>query len=428
MLRTLFYIPTHIGGFPLFGYHGLLFFLWCLGAIVYLALEIKKHGWNREGFASVWFLLVVGLVLAFVLPTVAKPEGIPIRGYGTMLFIAIILATSLCLWRAVKRGYSPDTVISLIFWLFVLGIVGARIFYVVEYWPDFQGKLHQGDFVGLVNVADGGIVVYGSLIGGMIALFIFTHRHRLPVLATCDLLAPSMMLGLAVGRIGCLMNGCCFGGPCDLLWAVTFPPDSPPYESQVARGEMYGFRISGDPAKPAVVLGVEPDSDAAKAGLRKGDVIVNLSSFKIRSCGDVSYVLSWVTYPKEEAVVITTADDKEVSIPPVPIAERSRPVHPTQIYSSLNAFAILFLLLAAERFLHRDGELFCLMLIIYAPMRFILEIIRTDEAEALGTSLSISQNVSIAVILGVVFFWWFYIRKLPRREGLRVLGEGEGTN
>ena len=165
--------------------------------------------------------------------------------------------------------------------------------------------------------------MYGSLIGGMIALFIFTHRHHLPVLATCDLLAPSMMLGLAIGRIGCLMNGCCFGGPCDLRWAVTFPPDSPPYESQVARGEMYGFRISGDPAKPAVVLGVEPDSAAAKAGLRKGDVIENLSGFKIRSCGDVSYVLSWVTYPKEEAVVITTADDKEVSIPAVPIADRA---------------------------------------------------------------------------------------------------------
>ena len=128
MCRTIYPIPTQIGGVPLFGYSGVLFLLWCLGAIVYLAFEIKKHGWNREGFASVWFLLVVGLVLAFVLPTVAKPEGIPIRGYGTMLFIAIVSATALCLWRAVARGYSPDTVISLIFWLFVLGIVGARIF------------------------------------------------------------------------------------------------------------------------------------------------------------------------------------------------------------------------------------------------------------------------------------------------------------
>ena len=415
MLRTLFFIPTQIGDVPLFGFSGVLFLLWCVGSLIFLAVQIVKHGWKKEAFSSATFLIVVAAVLSVVLPEVAKPQGIPIRGYGTMLFIAIVSATGLCLWRAVARGYSPDAIISLIFWLFVLGIIGARIFYVVEYWPEFRVKLQQGDYADVLNIADGGIVVYGSLIGGVIALIFFTRKYGLPVLATCDLLAPSMMLGLAIGRIGCLMNGCCFGGPCDLPWAVSFPKDSPPYEEQIVRGQVYGFRISGDPKKPAEVLEVEAGSPAAEAGLKKGDLIETLSGFKITACRDVFHVLRWESYPKEEPVDITTAEGKKVSIPAAPVADRSLPIHPTQIYSSLNAFAILFILLALERFLRRDGELFCLMLILYAPMRFILEIIRIDEADALGTSLSISQNVSIVIITGVVFFWALYIRRLPPR-------------
>ena len=314
MLRTLFFIPTQIGDVPLFGFSGVLFLLWCVGSLIFLAVQIVKHGWKKEAFSSATFLIVVAAVLSVVLPEVAKPQGIPIRGYGTMLFIAIVSATGLCLWRAVARGYSPDAIISLIFWLFVLGIIGARIFYVVEYWPEFRVKLQQGDYADLLNIADGGIVVYGSLIGGVIALIFFTRKHGLPVLATCDLLAPSMMLGLAIGRIGCLMNGCCFGGPCDLPWAVRFPKDSPPYEEQIVRGQVYGFRISGDPKKPATVLEVTAGSPAAEAGLKKGDLIETLSGFKITACRDVFHVLRWESYPKEEPVDITTAEGKKVSI------------------------------------------------------------------------------------------------------------------
>lgn len=403
----------------MFGF-GVLFWLWCAGAILFLALQGRKHGWNRELASSVPFLFVVALVIAFVLPAVAKPEGIPIRGYGTMLFIAIVSATALCVYRGRARGYSPDTVISFVFWLCVCGIVGARVFYVIEYWEDFRERVLGGNVGALFNVADGGIVVYGSLIGGVAGLFAFTRKHRLPFLATCDLIVPAMLLGLAIGRIGCLMNGCCYGGHCELPWAVTFPPESPPYESQVARGEVYGFRISGDPDKRAVVLGVRADSPAAKAGLKKGDVIENLGGFPIRFCRDVFYVLEFVTYPKGEPLEIVTADGQESTIPAIPIMPRSLPVHPTQIYSSLNAFAILLILLVVEPYLRRDGELFCLGLVLYAPMRFILEIIRTDEADALGTSLSISQNISVAVVLGVALFWWFYLRRTPPRKSRSI--------
>ena len=78
--------------------------------------------------------------------------------------------------------------------------------------------------------------LYGSLIGGVLGLVAFLIKHKLPLLATLDLVTPSLMLGLAIGRLGCFLNGCCFGGACDLPWAVTFPALSPPHVHQVERG------------------------------------------------------------------------------------------------------------------------------------------------------------------------------------------------
>ena len=88
----------------------------------------------------------------------------------------------------------------------------------------------------IVNVAGGGLVVYGAFFGGMLGLGLFWWRHRVPLLATADLIAPSMLLGLALGRVGCLLNGCCYGGPCDLPWKVTFPWNSPVHQHEAEQG------------------------------------------------------------------------------------------------------------------------------------------------------------------------------------------------
>ncbi len=80
-----------------------------------------------------------------------------------------------------------------------------------------------------------------------------------------------MMLGLAIGRIGCLLNGCCYGAVCDHRWAMTFPAGTPPYWAQVERGQMYGFTLSGNPKAEPRVLAVDPDSPAGRAGLKAGD-------------------------------------------------------------------------------------------------------------------------------------------------------------
>ena len=77
-------------------------------------------------------------------------------------------------------------------------------------------------------IQHGGLVYYGGLIGATLAGFIYVHWKKLPMWKMADVLAPSIALGSVFGRIGCLLNGCCYGRACDLPWADHFPPTPRP--------------------------------------------------------------------------------------------------------------------------------------------------------------------------------------------------------
>src|SRR5690606_8381302 len=115
-------------------------------------------------------------------------------------------------------------------------------------------------FFALLNVTQGGLVVYGSVIAAACALIVFCRRNRLPVFAISDLIAPSLLVGLALGRVGCFLNGCCYGGICDLPWAVSFPWLSPPHVRQAQTGQidLHGLYLYGPPDGPPVIQGVVP--------------------------------------------------------------------------------------------------------------------------------------------------------------------------
>jgi phosphatidylglycerol:prolipoprotein diacylglycerol transferase len=94
--------------------------------------------------------------------------------------------------------------------------------FVTTYWnQEFAGKPFSEVFM----IQNGGLVYYGGLIGAAVAAFIYLAWKKLPLWKILDILAPSAALGSVFGRLGCLMNGCCFGHPCDLPWAVHFPPE-----------------------------------------------------------------------------------------------------------------------------------------------------------------------------------------------------------
>ena len=236
MRTTLFHIPHDVAGWPLLGF-GLLLAIWGVICAVRFVWKLSRRGFSAEVLNELPVMLVIAAIIAWVLPALSDSQGLPIRGYGVMLFLGVISGVMLAAYRAKREGYDPELIYSLAFWMCACGILGARLFYVIEYWRDFQRADLSESFAAIINFTRGGLVVYGAVVGGAAAAVWFFIRHKLPVLAMADIIAPSMTLGLALGRIGCFLNGCCYGGQCQLPWAVEFPPESPVYQSQLDRGE-----------------------------------------------------------------------------------------------------------------------------------------------------------------------------------------------
>ena len=289
MRSTLFYIP-HADPFfqiPIFGCGWLLLAL-AVAIVSTVAVRMCADGLSLKAFQDVLkafqdvpILLVFGGAVYWVAPLLeqsgpaAVPLGIPIRAYGVMVLLGIVSGIGITVYESRRMGIDPESVFSLCFWMIVAGFCGARLFYVIEYWDQFSQPSLRETLARIVNLTDGGLVVYGSFIGAAVAVLVFVVRYRLPLLAVADLLAPGLMLGLACGRIGCLMNGCCWGGACSDSWlAITFPPGSPPFMSQLERGSLLGMRLEKqDDGRRFVVREVLAGGKAEVAGIQVGDII-----------------------------------------------------------------------------------------------------------------------------------------------------------
>jgi len=418
--QTLFFIPDQIAGVPVFG-AGWLLLLWAISSVVLLAISHRRHGWGGETLGYLPLLAALGAAIYYVLPMLAEEGlGLPIRGYGTMLLLGVVAGVGLAAYRAARVGLDPERIYSLAFWMFVAGIAGARVFFVVQYWPQFErGTLHETIFE-ILKFTEGGLVVYGSLIGAMIAFAVFCYRQRLSMLAVGDVIGPCMLVGLAIGRMGCLLNGCCFGGVCESgPFAITFPEFtsprqqimSPPFSDQLLHGQLHGVRIEADQNGRVLVRHVQPGSAAERSGLRAGTEIEGLNGHPIRSLADVREVL--VERPMNLALTTTRGDLYTWSVASFPT--RSLPVHPTQIYSAINAFLLAWLLWQLYAYRTRDGQIIALTIGLYALTRFLLEAIRNDEPGRFGTSLTISQIVSLVAVVLVAGLIVYIQRQSPIR-------------
>jgi phosphatidylglycerol:prolipoprotein diacylglycerol transferase len=253
MRQILFQIPLDrpislgpLGQVSLFGV-GLLLLLWSALGIWLLVVRIRqKTPFTVEDAWSVgrW---VVGAILILAAPQLggwlringSEPfkEGLPIFGYGFMLFVAVAVGGWWAALRAQREHLSSDRIWDLAFCLFISGIAGARLFYLIEYRDRvFQDVTTVPQFVVTVlNLSSGGIVLYGGLIAAAVAFFVYCGVNRIRPLAMLDIITPSIFLGIGFGRIGCFLNGCCYGGPSDLPWAVSFPRDSATFGALVEK-------------------------------------------------------------------------------------------------------------------------------------------------------------------------------------------------
>lgn len=276
------------------------------------------------------------------------PHSVPIYGFGAMLFCGFIAGAWTAGRRGARVGYTPEMLWDVGIWLFIAGVIGCRVFYCIQYGSQLfftdQGnhrvlKSLPQLVIAAVDLPDGGLVYYGGIPAGLLATAWVCRQRKLNLLEFGDVIIPSLFLGMAFGRIGCFLNGCCYGQPCELPWGVHFPMGSVPDINLVVRGFL------------------SPDQDL---------------NFRL---------------------------------------------HPTQLYSSIDALILFLLTQAYFAYRPTNGAVIALAALTYPLTRFAIESLRGDELGQFNTSLTISQWISILTFgFGVLFTIW--LSRRPKAKWL----------
>lgn len=169
----------------------------------------------------------------------------PIHSYGFMLALSFLLGIWIASVRAKRAGLNPVVIADVGFWVILSAIVGSRAYYVVLHFEEFSGDLwaiinpfHHG------AVGIGGLVMYGGFIGAILASILYFKKKKVPFLPYADVSAPSVALGVALTRIGCLLNGCCYGSAA-AHGGVNFPLSSAAgmYQHEIHAAGLYPAQL-----------------------------------------------------------------------------------------------------------------------------------------------------------------------------------------
>jgi phosphatidylglycerol:prolipoprotein diacylglycerol transferase len=137
--------------------------------------------------------------------------------YGVLLATGVIIALWTLRLRADRAGMDGTHLVDFGLWLVVWALIGAKLLLVLVELPRYLK-----DPAAILGTIRAGGVFLGGFIAAVVAAVVLLRRYRLPALASFDVLSPSLALGHAIGRIGCLMAGCCWGAACQLPWAITY--------------------------------------------------------------------------------------------------------------------------------------------------------------------------------------------------------------
>jgi phosphatidylglycerol:prolipoprotein diacylglycerol transferase len=150
-------------------------------------------------------------------PILFQFGNIKVPTFGFILAIAFLAGIAMAGRRAPKFGFTSAQVSDVSFWALIAGVIGARLLYIALNWGYFQSNPRE-----LVSLQVSGLTSFGGLIAGGFAVWIWCRQNSVDFLRMLDVFTPAFLVGHIIGRIGCLMNGCCFGGECPawLPWAI----------------------------------------------------------------------------------------------------------------------------------------------------------------------------------------------------------------
>ncbi len=382
----------------------LLLVLACILAFWWRA---RRTGRDHRAVAMVGVVtLIAGALGAYVL---RQQLSLRIYGYGLMMVLGFVAAIWLAWWRARRAGENHHAVATVGLLALIGGVLGARLAFVLEVllkqragWPSAHRIESLAD---VFNITSGGLIYYGgaALATGVILLYL--RLRKLPVRRYLDIIAPSLMIGLAFGRMGCLLNGCCYGGRCrdDFLLRTRFPYASTPLLPFDDASNIFG----GASISPPFV------EQRGGPGMEEQALPPWI----------------WVRDAKDR-VVYTKGGPNDTPKPVLKapsaledwqarkaLAElHSLWVQPAQAFGIFNALLLTGLLLCFSRLRRREGQVFALMLILYPMTRIVLESIRGDNPHDLWRQLTHNQKTSLAMT-AVGLLLWLGLRLWPRDCG-----------
>jgi len=299
-----------------------------------------------------------------------------IKSYGLMMVLGFLAAVFVI--RRLSRDITPDPqyITNASLYTLIAGVVGSRLFYVIHYFDKFKG-----DLLSVFAIWQGGLELLGGVVLAILVVFFYLWRHKLPIRRYLDILAIGLLLALAFGRMGCFLNGCCFGKPTEQLWGVRFPYGSFAYRSQVS-SNLHRNRHEPYLKLPDDFFNTYYDGTAPTKILKSRDQL-------------------------------TQEQQEMVKYGPY----RCLHVHPVQLYSSavalLNALLLYLFWRRAKkiaaskntkRFLTKPGSTFALMFILYGIARISLEFVRDDNPFeyawwAIYKGGTVSQNLGIYMVI-----------------------------
>jgi phosphatidylglycerol:prolipoprotein diacylglycerol transferase len=259
--------------------------------------------------------------ILFRLPVPGTDFALTIYGYGALMCLGFLAAILVAAWRARTERQDPDVIYNAGLISFLGGVFGARIFYILQYREHFQSAWD------LVKIWEGGLVYYGGLLLAAAGVIGYLRLSRRPVLYWLDIVAPSLALGLAFGRAGCFLNGCCFGDVSHVPWAFSWPVGSLPWNH---------YADAYLAARQTIPAAFQHEGVSAFFGSVSGWLVAG-----------------W----------------------------RAPSIHPSQLYSLVNALGLFGVLHLGFRHKRRHGQIFFTFILLYAASRFLLEYTRADEAE-----------------------------------------------